>query len=66
MRDIRKSIPEYAIRIVAQKFVAAYPNVFKDRNFQNEKIGNGCHTLYSKMMNRSHNLNRAEEGKNLP
>ena len=65
MRDISTNIPEYAIRIVVQQFVEAYPNVFEDRNFQNEKIGNGCHTLCSKMINRNHNLNRAKEGRNL-
>ena len=65
IRDISTSITEYAICIVAQQFLEAYPNVFEDRDFQNGKIGNGCHTLCSKMINRNHNLNRAKEGRNL-
>ena len=65
MRDVNTSIPEYAMQIVANQIVEAYPSIFQDKNLRNEKLGQGYHTMTSKMINRNNNLNRAKEGKTL-
>ena len=65
MRDVNTNIPEYAMRIVANQIFVAFPDVFQDKNLRNEKLGRGCHTMTSKIINRNNNLNRVKEGNTL-
>ncbi|XP_043463964.1 uncharacterized protein LOC122499583 isoform X2 [Leptopilina heterotoma] len=65
MRNIKTSIPLRAFQTVAQQIVAEYPKTFQDKRLNNQVLGNGCHTLSHKLLNRNNNLNRPENGTTL-
>lgn len=58
MRHISTFLPSPAIKIVSQKVVDRFPSTFKDVDEDGIIIGDGNHTIFSKIQDRNNYLNR--------
>lgn len=58
MREISKNVPSKAMRILTEKLIVEYPTTFKDVDEVRIIIGDGCHSIFSKLVDRNNYLNR--------
>lgn len=58
MREISKHIPSKAFKMAAKKIIDRYPNIFKDVDSDGVVVGDGSHSLFSKLTDRNNYLNR--------
>ncbi|KAG5875152.1 hypothetical protein JTB14_025585 [Gonioctena quinquepunctata] len=58
MREITKAIPSSAIKIITQQIIKRFPKTFGDLDEDGVTIGDGTYSLYNKLYDRHHYLNR--------
>ncbi|XP_031327771.1 uncharacterized protein LOC116166304 [Photinus pyralis] len=63
MRLIKKVIPMKAFKIVAKKLIDRYPLIFRDVDEDGVVLGDGSHSLVSKLVERNNYLNRPHKRK---
>lgn len=63
MRMLSTNIPSKGIKIVAKKMINKYPTMFRDVDENGMILGDGSHSLYSKIQDRNNCLNRPHKRK---
>lgn len=66
MREIRTRIPLRGFKLVAEKIANKYPRTFKDIDTEGVLIGDGYHSLTSKLEDRNAYLNRPSKSSDNP
>lgn len=58
IRNIKRDTSQHTLKIMAHKMISAYPKIFEDVDDDGEVLGDGSHTIFSKLYERNNYLNK--------
>lgn len=58
VREVKTYVPSKVFKIIAKKIVEKYPLMFQDVDEEKVILGDGAHTIFSKLQDRNNYLNR--------